>query len=225
MREYSEHRGFTLIELLIVVALVGIIVSIAIPGLVRARMTSRETAAMATLRAVNNAQAGYASVCGNGAYAILFPTLAIGPRGSSTGFLSTDLTASPAPEKSGYRYALAAGADGKPGPDDCNGTRRTRPITLPPFLRRQVHRHTRVRDESGTGDLAGHVRPRSYRTLRRRSRCFRNPVAREVFRPLSGYNPRDHEQNGSLPHSAHHSGPSRARSIGCCLVRPLQASD
>jgi prepilin-type N-terminal cleavage/methylation domain-containing protein len=122
VREHREHRGFTLIELIIVVALVGVIVSIAIPGLVRARMTSRETAAITALRAVNNAQAGYASVCGNGAYAVLFPTLANGPRGSSTGFLSTDLTGSPAPEKSGYRYTLAAGADGRPGPDDCNGT-------------------------------------------------------------------------------------------------------
>jgi prepilin-type N-terminal cleavage/methylation domain-containing protein len=137
-RACPASSGFTLIELLIVVGIIGILASVVIPGLLRARTTGRETAAIATLRAVNDAQASYASVCGNGCYAVLFPTLAVGPRGSSTGFLSPDLSSSETPVKSGYRYGLAAGAGGTPGQGDWNGTPTNTAYYVSPFPWRPV---------------------------------------------------------------------------------------
>ncbi|HZS48064.1 MAG TPA: prepilin-type N-terminal cleavage/methylation domain-containing protein [Blastocatellia bacterium] len=58
-------KGFSLPELLIVVAVIGIIATIAIPGLLEAQRASREAAAIQTLRTIVESENTYLSVKGN----------------------------------------------------------------------------------------------------------------------------------------------------------------
>src|SRR5262249_30261596 len=96
----KSNRGFSLLELLIVVAIILIIATIAIPSLLRSRQAAQESSAVAQVRTINTAEVTYLSSNG-GNYGSI-------PELITQGFLDARFVNS----VSGYTFAVTAS-----GPD------------------------------------------------------------------------------------------------------------
>lgn len=117
-----SSAGFTLIELMIVVAIIAIIAATTMPGLLRTRMSANEGSAIASLRAVNAAQAAFSSTCARNGFAQSLEDLAQAPPGAAQPYISPDLSINGG-LKSGYRFVVSADVGAVPvtlAADTCN---------------------------------------------------------------------------------------------------------
>jgi type IV pilus assembly protein PilA len=122
-----DTKGFTLVELLMVVALIGVIIAIAVPRLLNARMSANEASAISSLRAINSAQMAYSVTCGRGFFAATLLVLGTAPPLSGPAFISPDLGRATTITKSGYTITMGGGSGPPAGtPASCNaGAMRT----------------------------------------------------------------------------------------------------
>jgi prepilin-type N-terminal cleavage/methylation domain-containing protein len=94
----KNNKAFSLVEILIVVAIIALLAGIAIPNLLRAKLTSNQSTAQATLKAVANALETYAIANG------IYPSDTTSLIGAAPPYLNKDYFSSPF---NGYNFTAS----------------------------------------------------------------------------------------------------------------------
>src|SRR3954470_11830948 len=101
----QRRRGFSLIELLIVIAIILIIITIAVPKFNQTQMYMRETAAVKAIQTIHQMEVQYQSQFGRYANSLaeLGPPQSGQPGPASADLIGRDLSEG---EKQGYKFTL-----------------------------------------------------------------------------------------------------------------------
>jgi type IV pilus assembly protein PilA len=110
-RQSSRRRGFSLIEMLIVVSIILIIITVAVPKFQKAQQGARELGAIKAIQTIHQAEVQYQSQFGRYANSLqeLGPPASGPATQSSSDLIGNDLSGG---EKGQYKFTLTANAGG-----------------------------------------------------------------------------------------------------------------